>query len=79
MNLLEKQRNQHHDIGFLIINIQANRVAIVSSVTTKYMQVFDYSVYFSVLVLKLYSRYLDSLNNNHLADNNVDSTIFVMV
>jgi hypothetical protein len=47
MNLLEKQINQHHDIGFLIINIQANRVAIVSSVITKYMQVFDYSVYFS--------------------------------
>ncbi len=106
VSLLEKQRNWHHDVWFLIINIQANRVAIESSVITKIFfpckywtvtdkpfvwhsvnqylfcsfqficspvvnlfffcsirlfdySVFYYSVYFSVLILKLYSRYFD--------------------
>ncbi len=34
--LLEKQRNRHHEIGCLITNTWANRVAIVSSVITRY-------------------------------------------
>ncbi len=41
-----------------------------------------YSVYFSVLILELYSRYFDPLNYNHPAVNKhhrADSTIFVLV
>ncbi len=35
VSLLDKQRNPHCDVWFFIINIQANWVAIVSSVITK--------------------------------------------
>jgi hypothetical protein len=43
---------------------------------------FDYSVYFSILILELYSMYFDPLNNNHPAVNKhhtADCTIFVLV
>ncbi len=43
---------------------------------------FDYSVYFSILILELYSRYFDPLNNNHAAvdkHHTADNTIFVLV
>jgi hypothetical protein len=37
VSLLENQRNRQHDIWCLITNSQANRVAIVSSVITRYL------------------------------------------
>jgi hypothetical protein len=119
-----KTKKLSQDIWFLTNNIQANRVAIVSSIITKIFNLasigrsrfnlsfniqwfsvcfvryqllfdcclscfilfdfivqlfmFDNSVYFSVLILELYSRYFDPLNNNHLAVNKhhtADSTI----
>jgi hypothetical protein len=113
-SLLVRQRNPRHDVWFLLINIEANGVATVSSVITKifnlckywkvmiqpffitpsssvsillvasllfdfcltlfsivrfialFDSVFDYlvsdnSVYYSVLILELYSRYFDHL------------------
>jgi hypothetical protein len=52
--------------------------------STLFDSVFNYSVYFSVLILELYSRYLNPylIYNNHPAVNKhhtVDSTIFVSV
>jgi hypothetical protein len=133
---LGRPGNPRHDVWFLIINIQAKRVAIVSSVITRYLtlssigrsrfnlsgqtlndsvsvlllsvycltvvhsvffysiqcfllfdslfdySVFDYSVYFSVLILELYSRYFDPHKQNHPAVNKhrtADSTILVLV
>jgi hypothetical protein len=43
---------------------------------------FNYSVYFEVLILELYSRYFDPHNNNHPAvnkHNTPECTIFVLV
>jgi hypothetical protein len=52
--------------------------------STLFDSVFNYAVYFSVLILELYSRYLNPylIYNNHPAVNKhhtVDSTIFVSV
>jgi hypothetical protein len=44
--------------------------------------VFDYLVYLSVLILELYSRHFNPLNNNHPVvnkHNTTESTIFVLV
>ncbi len=44
--------------------------------------VFDYFVYLSVLILELYSRHFNPLNNNHPVLNKhhtTDSIIFVLV
>jgi hypothetical protein len=47
LSLLEKQRNRHHDVWFLIINIQVNGVSIVRSVITK---IFNPCKYWTVTV-----------------------------
>ncbi len=98
MSPLGRQWNPRQNVWFLIVNIQTNRVAIVSSIITKIFRFgalfdsvfdyseFDYSVYFSVLIQELYSRYFDhyhyfifnnqpTINKHHTAN----SAIFVLV
>jgi hypothetical protein len=87
---LEKQRNRQHDICCLITNTRTNRVAIVSSVITRYLTLantgwspftLQYLFMFSASVFNRYSLqficcYL-SVVIRHL-DSCFDSLLFVL-
>jgi hypothetical protein len=52
-----RQRNPLHDVCFLIINIQAKRVALVSSVITK---IFNSCKYWTVTI----QPYVETISNS---------------